>query len=65
MADTGPVIAGGAAVEAALATAEPALREVAPWLPDHIAGYAMTAAVAIGLGLALWRIFTRRNRGEG
>jgi zinc D-Ala-D-Ala carboxypeptidase len=65
MADTGPVIAGGAAVEAALATAEPALRELAPWLPDHIAGYAMAGAVGIGLGLALWRIFTRRNRGEG
>jgi hypothetical protein len=64
MADTGPVIAGGAAIEAVLATAEPALRELAPWLPSHIAGYAMTAAIVAGFGLALWRVFTNHNRGE-
>lgn len=64
LADTGPVVATGAAAEAAIQAVEPALREAAPWLPDHLAGYAMTAAVALGLGLALWRIWRGRQRGE-
>lgn len=62
--DASPAITAGAAAEAALAAAEPALREAAPWLPDHLQGTIMLAAIALGVGLALWRIFTRRNRGE-
>lgn len=62
--DASPAITAGAAAEAALAAAEPALREAAPWLPEHLQGTIMLAAIAIGVGLALWRIFTRRNRGE-
>lgn len=62
--DTGPVIATGAAVEASLQAAQPALREAAPWLPESLQGYAILAAIALGLGLAIWRIFTSRNRGE-
>lgn len=62
--EAGPVLASGGAIEAAIATAEPALRETAPWLPANLQGYAIMAAVAIGLGLALWRIFNSRQRGE-
>jgi zinc D-Ala-D-Ala carboxypeptidase len=62
--DAGPVMAAGAAVEASLQAAQPALREAAPWLPENVQGYAMLAAIAIGLGLAIWGIFNRRNRGE-
>lgn len=62
--DAGPVVAAGAAVEASLRAAEPALREAAPWLPGQMQGYAILAAIGIGLGLAVWRIFTARNAGE-
>lgn len=62
--EAGPVLASGGVIEAAIATAEPALRESAPWLPINFQGYAIMAAIALGLGLALWRIFNSRQRGE-
>jgi zinc D-Ala-D-Ala carboxypeptidase len=62
--EAGPVLATGAAVEASLQAAQPALREAAPWLPEGLQGYAILTAIAIGLGLTLWRIYTARNRGE-
>lgn len=64
MQDAGPVVATGAAIEAAVQAAEPALREAAPWLPEHLQGAVMLAAIALGLGLALWRIINSRQRGE-
>lgn len=62
--DAGPVVAAGAAIEASLQAAEPALREAAPWMPERLQGYAILAAIAIGLSLSIWRILTARNRGE-
>lgn len=62
--DAGPIVATGAAIEASLQAAQPALREAAPWLPESLQGYAILTAIALGLGLAIWRIFTARNRGE-
>lgn len=62
--DASPAIAAGAAAEAVVATAEPALREAVPWLPEHLQGGIMLLAIGLGLGLAIWRIFRRRNRGE-
>lgn len=64
MADTGPVVATGIAAEAAIEAVEPALREAAPWLPERLAGFAMLAAIGLALGLAIWRIWRGRQRGE-
>jgi len=51
---------------AGAAVAETALREVAPYLPGPWGSYAMIAAIAlplaIGAGLALWRLFGRRSQ---
>jgi zinc D-Ala-D-Ala carboxypeptidase len=40
---------------------EPALREVAPWLPEHMQSYVMIAAVVLGLALVVWRMRGRRD----
>lgn len=46
----------------AIATAvEPALREVAPWLPANMQAYVMIAAVVIGVGLVIWRTQQRSD----
>lgn len=62
--DIGPVATTGAAIEAVVAAAEPALREAAPWLPDHLQGYAIMAALALGLVLVVWRVTRSRQAGE-
>lgn len=62
--DAGPAATVGIVVEGALAAAEPALREVAPWLPAHLQGRVMLLAIGLGLALVVWRLWTRRNRGE-
>lgn len=62
--DAGPVVATGAAAEAVVRAAEPTLREIAPWLPPQVQGYAMMAAAVIAFGLVVWGIWNRRNRGE-
>lgn len=62
---TAPILTGGVIAEGALATLEPALREAAPWLPEHLQGRVILAAIAIGVVLTLWRLaMRRRNRGE-
>lgn len=63
--DAAPAVGIGGAIEGALIAAEPALREAAPWLPEHLRGTVILVAIGIGLALAIWRLTHRRNRGEG
>ena len=62
-----PVIGVGAGLEAVITAAEPALREVAPWLPDHIKGWAIGAAALAGVAVVVLRVWQqrRRSRAEG
>lgn len=50
--DAGKVLTGGAAVELAL-------REASPYLPGEWGGYAILAAVALGVALVVYRLATR------
>ena len=50
----GAVIAGGEIVQAAL-------NEIGSYLPEHIARWVFGAAVVVGAGVALWRIFGARS----
>ncbi|HMO09593.1 MAG TPA: D-Ala-D-Ala carboxypeptidase family metallohydrolase [Paracoccaceae bacterium] len=62
-----PVIGVGAGIEAVVTAAEPALREIAPWLPDSLKGWAIGAAALAGvvvIALRLWQRH-RRSRAEG
>lgn len=62
-----PVIGIGGALEAAVAQAEPVLREIAPGLPTNLQGYAIAAAGTLALALVLFRVVSaiRRSRAEG
>lgn len=62
--DAAPVVGVGGVLEGTLAAAEPALREVAPWLPERWQGAVILAAIAAGFVLAVWRLTHRRHRGE-
>lgn len=62
--DTAPVIGIGGLIEGAVAAAEPAMREAAPWLPADLGGRVILAAIGLGLCLALWRLWQRRRTAE-
>jgi zinc D-Ala-D-Ala carboxypeptidase len=64
LSDAAPAVGVGGILEGLLITLEPALREIAPWLPEQLQGVAIMAAVAIGASVAIWRLAHRRNRGE-
>jgi zinc D-Ala-D-Ala carboxypeptidase len=59
-----PVVGIGGLVEGALIALEPAMRELAPWLPERLQGVAIMSAVIIGSSVAIWRLTHRRNAGE-
>jgi hypothetical protein len=65
--DAAPAVSTVAAtggVVAALTPLEPALREVAPFLPPAWQSWAIGAAVVIGLAVTLWRVLHRHDPRE-
>jgi len=62
--DAGPLVGAGATIMAVAEAADPALREVAPFLPAHWQGYVFAALAFTGVALAVWRVLGGRNRGE-
>lgn len=57
VADASPTLATGGAIFVAVEAAEPALREAAPWLPEHwrAAVYLAIAALAVYMAVTRWR----------
>jgi hypothetical protein len=65
--DAAPAVSTVAAtggIVAALTPLEPALREVAPFLPHAWQSWAIGAAVVIGLAVTLWRVMRRHDPRE-
>jgi zinc D-Ala-D-Ala carboxypeptidase len=62
-----PVLGVGVAIEAAIEQAEPVLRDLAPNLPERLAGYAIAAAGILAVALILLRVVrhARAKRAEG
>lgn len=65
MRDTAPKVAGGALVIEAIAQAEPAIRQAAPFLPEHWQGLAYGALALVAVVLAFRALRGRRQAGEG
>jgi zinc D-Ala-D-Ala carboxypeptidase len=65
--DVAPVIGVGGALEAAVAQAEPVLREIAPALPGNLQGYAIAGAGLLALAVVAFRVVRaiRASRAEG
>jgi hypothetical protein len=65
--EAAPVIGIGGMIEAAVAQAEPVLREAAPGLPENIQGYIITAAGLLALALIGFRVYKnwKAKRAEG
>ena len=59
--EVAPVVGIGGAAEAVITAAEPALREVAPWLPGQLQGWAIAAAAAAAVALVVLRLWQRHR----
>jgi zinc D-Ala-D-Ala carboxypeptidase len=62
--DVGPLAGAGGAMVVLAEELDPAVRELAPWLPDQWQALAFGSLAALGVGLALRRFLTARNKGE-